>query len=97
MRNFYNYRIIILGLLLYFLEWDHNVQCVFLLWEYVIGYLAIFILSMVIEFSMCLLATRGSILDTDARAPMQHLLYIRLCKYTVEFFVEFFFFQCIIL
>ncbi|XP_043281706.1 diacylglycerol lipase-alpha isoform X2 [Venturia canescens] len=74
----------ILGVLLGILEWDRSVTCILLLWEYVLGYLALFIASMAVEFSICILATRGSILDTDARAPMQHLLYIRLSLLLVE-------------
>ncbi|KAJ8688354.1 hypothetical protein QAD02_024149, partial [Eretmocerus hayati] len=77
-------RAITLGVLLGLLDWDRSIQCILLLWEYIIGYLAIMMLSMAIEFSMCLLATRGSILDTNARAPMQHLLYIRLFLLIVE-------------
>ncbi|XP_058798543.1 diacylglycerol lipase-alpha isoform X1 [Phymastichus coffea] len=76
--------VIVLGVLLGVLEWDRSMQCVLLLWEYVIGYLVIFVTSMAVEFAMCLLATRGSILDTAARAPMQHLLYIRLFLLIVE-------------
>ncbi|XP_031776612.1 sn1-specific diacylglycerol lipase alpha isoform X4 [Nasonia vitripennis] len=76
--------VIVLGVLLGILEWDRSIQCVLLLWEYILGYLAIFISSMAVEFSMCMLATRGSILDTAARAPMQYLLYIRLFLLLVE-------------
>ncbi|XP_023290694.1 sn1-specific diacylglycerol lipase alpha isoform X3 [Orussus abietinus] len=76
--------IIVLGVLLAILEWDRSISCILLLWEYVVGYLAIFVASMVVEFSICLLATRGSILDTAARAPMQHVLYIRLFLLLVE-------------
>ncbi|XP_076753679.1 inactivation no afterpotential E isoform X3 [Xylocopa sonorina] len=74
----------VLGVLLGILEWDHSVTCILLLWEYVVGYLAIFGVSMVVEFSICFLATRGSILDTAARAPMQYILYIRLFLLLVE-------------
>ncbi|XP_023245102.1 sn1-specific diacylglycerol lipase alpha [Copidosoma floridanum] len=76
--------LIILAVLLYMLEWDLNVQCVLLLWEYVIGYIILFLVSMAIELSMCVLATRGSILNTLARAPMQYVLYARLFFLLVE-------------
>ncbi|XP_015602963.1 sn1-specific diacylglycerol lipase alpha isoform X2 [Cephus cinctus] len=76
--------VIVLSVLLGILEWDRNVNCIFLLWEYVLGYLAIFLASMTVEFSMCVLATRGSILDTAPRAPMQYLLYLRLFLLLVE-------------
>ncbi|KOC64223.1 Sn1-specific diacylglycerol lipase alpha [Habropoda laboriosa] len=74
----------VLGVLLGILKWDHSVTCILLLWEYVLGYLAIFVVSMVVEFSICFLATRGSILDTAARAPMQYVLYVRLFLLLVE-------------
>ncbi|XP_043517524.1 diacylglycerol lipase-alpha isoform X3 [Frieseomelitta varia] len=77
-------RVTVLGILLGVLDWDHNVTCVFLLWEYFVGYLVIFVLSMIVEFSICFLATRGSILDTAARAPMQYILYVRLFLLSVE-------------
>ncbi|KAK2588417.1 hypothetical protein KPH14_004418 [Odynerus spinipes] len=74
----------VLGVLLGILEWDRSVVCILLLWEYILGYLVLFIISMVVEFSVCFLATRGSILDTAARAPMQYILYIRLFLLLVE-------------
>ncbi|XP_076163450.1 inactivation no afterpotential E isoform X3 [Ptiloglossa arizonensis] len=74
----------VLGILLGILEWNRSDTCVLLLWEYVVGYLAIFVVSMVVEFSICFLATRGSILDTAARAPMQYVLYVRLFLLLVE-------------
>lgn len=79
-----HFRVTVLGVLLGILEWDRSVTCILLLWEYVLGYLGLFVVSMAVEFSICILATRGSILDTDARAPMQHLLYIRLCEFVVR-------------
>lgn len=74
----------VLGVLLGILQWDRSVMCIFLLWEYILGYLVLFIVSMVVEFSICFLATRGSILDTAVRAPMQYILYIRLFLLLVE-------------
>jgi len=71
----------VLGVLLGILEWDRSDTCVLLLWDYVIGYEGLFVACMAVEFSICFLATRGSILDTTARAPMQYILYIRLCEY----------------
>nr|XP_031827612.1 sn1-specific diacylglycerol lipase alpha isoform X2 [Nomia melanderi] len=78
------FEVTVLGILLGILKWDRSVTCIFLLWEYVVGHLVIFILSMLVEFSICFLATRGSILDTAARAPMQYILYIRLFLLLVE-------------
>ncbi|XP_072762758.1 diacylglycerol lipase-alpha isoform X2 [Anoplolepis gracilipes] len=49
-----------------------------------IGYEGLFVVCMAVEFFICFLATRGSILDTTARAPMQYILYIRLFLVLVE-------------
>ncbi|XP_063979131.1 diacylglycerol lipase-alpha isoform X4 [Diachasmimorpha longicaudata] len=76
--------VVILGVLLGVVEWDRSVTCVLLLWEYILGYLGIFIISMAIELAICILATRGSILDTLPRAPMQHLLYIKVFLLLLE-------------
>ena len=84
----FRFRVTVLGVLLGILEWDHSVTCILLLWEYVLGYLGLFVASMIVEFSICILATRGSILDTAARAPMQHLLYIRLCKFIMCWYFD---------
>lgn len=81
MKSFYFcYRMTVLSVLLGIFKWDCNVMCILLLWRYIVGYLVIFVISMIVEFSICFLATRGSILDTAARAPMQYILYVRLCK-----------------
>ncbi|XP_011633570.1 sn1-specific diacylglycerol lipase alpha isoform X10 [Pogonomyrmex barbatus] len=74
----------VLGVLLGILEWDRSDTCILLLWAYVIGYVILFVVCMAVEFSICCLATRGSILDTAARAPMQYVLYLRLFLVLVE-------------
>ncbi|XP_024890963.1 sn1-specific diacylglycerol lipase alpha isoform X2 [Temnothorax curvispinosus] len=74
----------VLGVLLGILEWDRSDTCILFLWEYVIGYEGLFVVCMAVEFSICFLATRGSILDTTARAPMQYVLYFRLFLVLVE-------------
>lgn len=85
---FFFFRTVALGILLGVLEWDHKVPCINLVFQYTIGYLAIFGACMFFEFLMCLLATRGSILDTNARASMQYLLYVRLGEYiSLRFFI----------
>lgn len=78
------YRVTVLAVLLGILEWDRSVTCILLLWEYMVGYLAIFAVSIAVEFSICFLATRGSILDTAVRAPMQYVLYVRLREWHVS-------------
>ncbi|XP_011067130.1 PREDICTED: sn1-specific diacylglycerol lipase alpha isoform X2 [Acromyrmex echinatior] len=77
-------RLTVLGILLGILEWDRSDTCVLLLWQYVIGYEGLFVVCMMVEFYICFLATRGSILDTTARAPMQYVLYFRLFLVLVE-------------
>ncbi|XP_046741957.1 diacylglycerol lipase-alpha isoform X5 [Diprion similis] len=76
--------VIVLSVLLGVLEWDRNVSCVRLLWEYVLGYVVILVISIVVELSISVLAMRGSILDTAPRAPMQYYLYFRLLVMIVE-------------
>ncbi|XP_012265219.2 diacylglycerol lipase-alpha isoform X1 [Athalia rosae] len=76
--------VIVLGVLLGVLEWDRTVSCILLLWEYFLGYLAILLVSILVELSICVLAMRGSIQDTAPRAPMQYFLYFRLFVMVVE-------------
>ncbi|XP_050453691.1 diacylglycerol lipase-alpha isoform X5 [Cataglyphis hispanica] len=78
------FELTVLGVLLGILEWDRSVPCILLMWEYMIGYEGLFVACMAVEFFICFLATRGSILDTAARAPMQYILYIRLFLVLVE-------------
>ncbi|XP_074029499.1 inactivation no afterpotential E [Leptinotarsa decemlineata] len=75
---------IVLGTILFLVEYDRSVQCVLLVWVLVVGYLAILILSMAIEICVCAVAMRGSILDTGKRASMQYILYLRLTVMIVE-------------
>ncbi|KAF7279477.1 hypothetical protein GWI33_007192 [Rhynchophorus ferrugineus] len=75
---------IILTVILIVVKYDRSVQCVLLLWGLVIGYLVILILSMVIEICVCVVALRGSILDTGPRSSMQYILYIRLSVMIIE-------------
>ncbi|XP_021926065.1 sn1-specific diacylglycerol lipase alpha isoform X2 [Zootermopsis nevadensis] len=70
--------IVVLCVMLGIVEFDRSVRCVSLLWEHMVGYLAILTSSLLVEFFISVVAMRGSILDTEARAPMQYLLYIRL-------------------
>ncbi|XP_029179132.1 sn1-specific diacylglycerol lipase alpha isoform X6 [Nylanderia fulva] len=74
----------VLGVLLGIIEWDRSVPCILLLWQYMIGYEGLFVICIAVEFFICFLATRGSILDTTARAPMQYFLYFRLFLVLVE-------------
>ncbi|XP_066255734.1 diacylglycerol lipase-alpha isoform X3 [Euwallacea similis] len=75
---------IILGIVLFVVKYDKSVQCVLLLWGLIVGYLAILLLSMVLELAVCVVALRGSILDTGPRSSMQYILYIRLSVMIIE-------------
>lgn len=75
---------IILGLVLILVKYDRSVQCVLLLWGLVVGYLALLIVAMIIEICVCIVALRGSILDTGPRSSMQYILYIRLSVMIIE-------------
>ena len=72
------YRVVVLCVMLGIVEFDRSVHCVALLWEHILGYLAILAGSLLIELFISVVAMRGGILDTDARAPMRYLLYVRL-------------------
>ncbi|KAK0092375.1 hypothetical protein PV326_001578 [Microctonus aethiopoides] len=76
--------VIVLGVFLGLITWDRSVTCALLLWSYILGYLIILTISMAVEVAICILATRGSILDTNARAPMHHLLYMKLSLLLIE-------------
>ncbi|XP_050498458.1 diacylglycerol lipase-alpha isoform X2 [Diabrotica virgifera virgifera] len=75
---------IILSAVLFLLKYDRSVQCIFLMWGFIVGYLALLILSMVTELCICVVAMRGSILDTGKRASMQYILYLRLTVMIIE-------------
>lgn len=69
-----------MGVLLGMVEFDRSIQCVGLLWDFVLGYLVILALSQATELCISIVAMRGSILDTAPRASMRYLLYIRVGK-----------------
>ncbi|XP_060532736.1 diacylglycerol lipase-alpha isoform X2 [Cylas formicarius] len=75
---------VIMGAVLFVVNYDKSVQCVLLLWGLVVGYLGILLLSMAIEICVCIVALRGSILDTSPRSSMQYILYIRLSVMVIE-------------
>ncbi|XP_050302492.1 diacylglycerol lipase-alpha isoform X2 [Anthonomus grandis grandis] len=75
---------IILAVILFILKFDKSVHCILLIWSLVVGYLAILLVSIVIEVAVCVVALRGSILDTTPRSSMQYILYIRLAVMIVE-------------
>lgn len=67
-----------MGVLLGIIHFDHSVQCELFLWGFIIGYLIVLGLSLATEVWICVVAMRGSILDTAPRSSMQYILYIRL-------------------
>ncbi|XP_018331978.1 sn1-specific diacylglycerol lipase alpha isoform X2 [Agrilus planipennis] len=69
---------VVLCVILFMTHFDRSVSCVKLLWEYVIGYLGLLVVSLATELSISIVATRGSILDTEPRKSMQFILYFRL-------------------
>ncbi|XP_049840314.1 diacylglycerol lipase-alpha [Schistocerca gregaria] len=52
--------------------------CARQLWHYLLGYVALLAGCLLLEALISAVAMRGSILDTEARASMQYLLYVRL-------------------
>jgi hypothetical protein len=76
------FRIVVLCVILAVVEFDRSVRCVALLWEHILGYLAILSGSLFVELFISVVAMRGGILDTEARSPMKNLLYIRLGTYS---------------
>jgi hypothetical protein len=76
------FRIVVLCVMLAVVEFDRSVRCVALLWEHILGYLAILSGSLFVELFISVVAMRGGILDTEARSPMKYLLYIRLGTYS---------------
>lgn len=75
---------IVLAVLLGIIEFDKTVDCVNLLWQFVIAYLVLLCLSLVNELLICIVSMRGSILNTKPRASMQYLLYVRLVLIIIE-------------
>lgn len=47
-----------------------------------IGYMIILVISMILEFTVAVIALKGTILDQEPRESMQYVLYVRLGKYS---------------
>jgi len=58
-------------------------KCASLLRAHLFVYLGMLCLSMFLELGIAIVAMRGSILDTEPRAPMQHLIYSRMGKFAI--------------
>ncbi|XP_063923643.1 diacylglycerol lipase-alpha-like isoform X2 [Zophobas morio] len=75
---------IILTVLLSLSTFANLEKCELQLLGLVVGYLVILGLSMAIELAICVVAMRGSILDTTPRSSMQYILYFRLAVMFIE-------------
>ncbi|KNC27306.1 hypothetical protein FF38_08956 [Lucilia cuprina] len=58
-------------------DYDTSITDVKLLFYHQIGYLAILSISLFIEIGICIISMRGSILDSDVRAPINIWIYIK--------------------
>lgn len=76
---------VVLSVILALIEFDRPEDCVYLLWQHMIGYLAVIIVSLLLELMISLTALRGSILDTEQRKAVPSLIYIRLVVLLIEF------------
>lgn len=76
------FRGIVLTLLLILVQFDRKTECVFWLWWFMIGYMIILVISMILEFTVAVIALKGTILDQEPRESMQYVLYVRLGKYS---------------
>jgi hypothetical protein len=74
------FRTITLTVLLSLATFKNLDKCELQLLGLVVGYLVILGLSMAIELAICVVAMRGSILNTAPRASMQYILYFRVGK-----------------
>ncbi|XP_064490017.1 diacylglycerol lipase-alpha-like isoform X2 [Ornithodoros turicata] len=59
-------------------------SCLEELQEHLLGYVILLSGCVLVEAAICCVSMRGSILDTQPRAPMQYLLYVRLGILLVE-------------
>nr|XP_015836274.1 PREDICTED: sn1-specific diacylglycerol lipase alpha [Tribolium castaneum] len=71
---------VILTVFLSLATFENLVHCELQLLGLVLGYVVILALSMAIELAICVIAMKGSILDTAPRASMQYILYFRVGK-----------------
>ena len=77
-------RIIVLAVILSVVEFDRGTVCAANLHDHVLGYLVILSVCVVVEGCVAFISMRGTILETQPRASMQYLLYIRLGEYKVK-------------
>ena len=60
------------------MDFSGEEECMTHLWRHVVGYVVLLSICIVIEGIAAWVSMRGSILNTEPRASMQYLLYIRL-------------------
>ncbi|XP_054279844.1 diacylglycerol lipase-alpha isoform X2 [Macrosteles quadrilineatus] len=76
--------LVVITVVLVLADFDRSIRCVWLLWQYCLGYAGILVCSAFLDLMISMVAMRGGILDVDARAPMRYLIYIRLSVMVVE-------------
>lgn len=62
-------------------------ECAYLLRVHLFVYLGMLLISMFLELGIAIISMRGSILEVEPRAPMQHFIYSRMGE---QFFFLFF-------
>ncbi|CAD7091657.1 unnamed protein product [Hermetia illucens] len=59
------------------LDYNITILSIKLLWYYKMGYVCILLVSIGVELAICIVSTRGSILDVGARATMHYWIYLK--------------------
>ncbi|XP_039297973.1 diacylglycerol lipase-alpha [Nilaparvata lugens] len=76
--------LIVLCGVLYVVEFDLSMRCIWMLWQHCLGYALILLGSAVLDLMISFVAMRGGILEVEARAPMRYLIYLRLGVMVIE-------------
>lgn len=66
------------------LEYNSSINCSVSMYEYIIGYLIIMIMTLIIEIMALCYSCKGTIMDTRPRRFLQHLIYSRLLLTIIE-------------
>ncbi|XP_044260165.1 diacylglycerol lipase-alpha isoform X2 [Tribolium madens] len=75
---------VILTVFLSLATFENLVYCELQLLGLVLGYVVILVFSMALELAICVVAMKGSILDTAPRSSMQYILYFRVAIMLIE-------------
>lgn len=68
------------------LEYDSIVRCSLSMYEFLIGYLIILLMILILEFVALIVSCRGSVLNTEPRKFLEHIIYSRLILLIIEFY-----------